>query len=106
MKKYYIDKFITYCYPYDIKRVTKNYGVLSKYMGRYFDRNEMDKIICELIMKHPYIENSMMLEISIMQKDERTIKFYHSLNFINDNYQKQNKESLEIKYENMETQTK
>ncbi len=101
MKKYYIDEFIAYCYPYETNKATENYGVLAKYMGKYFNRNEMDKIICELIMKHPYVENSMRLEIRIMYKDERAYMcgFYHILDFQNDNFKEQNRGSLEIKYE-------
>lgn len=99
MKKYYIDNLITYCYPYKGSKSTKNYGVLSKYIGKYFNRSEMDKIICELIMKHPYIENSMFLELSGMWTEGNTTGYYHVLNFENDNCEKQNKGSLEIKYE-------
>ena len=79
MKKYYIDRFIDYCYPHESSRITKCFGVLSEYMGKYFSRNEMDKIICELIMRHPYIENSMHLNISIVWKENDTTGFYHIL---------------------------
>lgn len=99
MKKYFIDGFITYCYPYDVSKATKNYGVLSEYMGKYFNRDEVDKIICELIMKHPYVENSMYLNLSVKWTDENVTGYYHILNFKNDNYEKQSKGSLEIKYE-------
>jgi hypothetical protein len=99
MKKYFIDGFITYCYPYDIEKGTKDYGVLSKYIGKYFNRDEMDKIICELIMKHPYVENSMWLKLSVQWIEENITGYYHILNFRNDNYEKQSKASLEIKYE-------
>lgn len=99
MKQYYIDKHVTYCYPYETKKLTKEYGVLSKYIGKYFSRDEIDEIICELVMKHPYIENSMMLNLAVMWRDERIVGYYHTLDFRNDNYEKQNRGSLEIKYE-------
>jgi len=100
MKKYFVDDFITYCYPYEVSKATKNYGVLTQYIGKYFDRDEMDKIICEMIMKHPYIENSMWLKLSIKWIEEDTIGYYHILVFENDNDKKQSKGSTIIKYEN------
>lgn len=99
MKQYFIDDFITYCYPHDISRMTKDYGVLSKYIGKCFNRDEIDEIICELIMKHPYVDNSMNLKLSVMWGNGNIIGYYHVLNFENDNYAKQSKGSLEIKYE-------
>lgn len=99
MKKYFIDDYITYCYPFETSKITKDYGVLSKYIGKYFNRDETDEIICELIMRHPYIENSMVLNFRIMWKDENTTGFYHILNIRNDDFDKQNRGSLEIKYE-------
>ena len=42
MKKYFIDDFMTYCQPYDdIIRKINNYGVLSDYIGKYFNRDKM-----------------------------------------------------------------
>lgn len=99
MKKYFISSHITYCYPYEVSKKVKEYGVLSEYIGRYYNRDEMDKIICEMIMKHPYIENSMWLNLSVMWKEGNTTGCYHILNFKNDNDEKQRKGSLEIKYE-------
>lgn len=99
MKKYYIDDFITYCYPYETRKPTKDYGVLSQYIGKYYNRNKIDKIICELIMKHPYIEHSMRLNISVMWIEGNVNGYYHTFDFTNDNDEKQSKGSLEIKYE-------
>lgn len=99
MKKYYIDGLITYCYPYETSKPTKDYGVLSKYIGKYYNRDEIDKIICELITRHPYIEHSMHLKIAIMWTDASIFGYYHVLDFTNDNDEKQSKGSLEIKYE-------
>ena len=99
MKKYFIDDFITYCYPYDVSHMTQNYGVLSDYIGKYFNRDEIDEIICELIMRHPYVENSMSLHLSVQWTDGNTVGYYHILDFSNDNYEQQKRGNLEIKYE-------
>ena len=99
MKKYFIDKFITYCYPYETSKVAKDYGVLSKYIGQFYNRDEIDKIICEMIMNHPYINGSMWLKLHVMWDDEGVTGFYHILDFENDNCEKQRKGSLKIKYE-------
>ena len=99
MKKYYINNVISYCYPYDYSKRTKDYGVLQQYMGKKYNREEIDKIICELVIRHPYIENSMNLDISIMWENENAIGYYHILNFRNDNYGNQTKSDLIIKYE-------
>ena len=99
MKKYFIDDFITYCYPSDVSRMTQNYGVLSDYIGKYFNRDEIDGIICELIMRHPYVENAMSLGLSVKWTDRNTAGYYHILDFDNDNFEQQNRGNLEIKYE-------
>jgi hypothetical protein len=99
MKKYYIDEHIRYCYPYKAREIVKEYGVLKEYIGKEYSRDEIDKIICELIMRHPYIENSMHIDISIMWKENNTIGYYHTLSFQNDNDEKQKRGSSEIKYE-------
>ena len=99
MKKYFIDECIFYCYPYETSHKVNDYGVLSKYMGQQFDRNEMDKIICELITRHPYIEHSMSLIIHINWIENNVTGYYHILSFRNDDCDKQEKGKLEIKYE-------
>ena len=99
MKKYYINKIISYCYPYDYSRITKDYGVLKQYIGKKYSREEIDKIICELITKHPYIENALSLDINIMWGTENVEGYYQMLSFENDNFEKQPKGNLTIKYE-------
>lgn len=99
MRKYFISERITYCYPYQTCGVTKDYGVLSDYIGKYYNRDEIDKIICGLIMRHPYIEHSMFLKITVEYTDGNLTGFYHLLNFENYNDENQSKGSLEIKYE-------
>lgn len=77
MDKYFIEvNSITYQYPYGI-----------------------DKIIAKMILKHPYIDNSMNLKLSIMRKTAKVDSFYHILNFRNYNYENQVKGDTTIKYE-------
>lgn len=103
MKKYYIEDSISYCFPYEIshKLSFDCYGVLKQYIGKKFTRDEIDKIICEMVTRHPYIEKSMVLKISIIWIDTEKHRkgFYHLLEFRNDKYDRQNKEDMEIKYE-------
>jgi len=99
MKKYYINSVISYCYACDYSRITKDYGVLQEYMGKQYTRKQMDKIICELITKRPYVDNSPHLDINIMWGTEKIEGYYFMLTFTNDNYRKQPKGDLTIKYE-------
>lgn len=104
MKKYYINPHITYCYPYDVTQYidkSEVFGVLEQYMYKVYTRDEIDKIICELIIKHPYIDHSMHIGINIMWMDERNVRgYYHILNFKNDKYDKQKRKiNPIIKYE-------
>ena len=107
MKEYYIIKYISYCYPFEISKNTKNYGVLNDYIGKYYTQEEIDEIICEMIKRHPYIENSMNIKIEIERNVERYVngkrriarEFYHILDFRNYNYNNQKRGGTEIKYE-------
>lgn len=84
MDKYFIEvNSITYQYPYGIDKKVTDYGVLNKYIGKEFSRKEIDKIIAKMILKHPYIDNSMNLKLSIMRKTAKVDSFYHILNFRN-----------------------
>ena len=101
MKQYYFDKFMEYCYPYEESQKVVSYGVLEQYIGKYFTRDEIDKIICELIMKHPYVSGSMSLKLSVSRIDlsKNISEYYHILTFKNDNYGNQGK-GHEILFEN------
>jgi hypothetical protein len=99
MKKYFIDETITFCFPRETSKTTCDYGVLSEYIGKEFTRLQMDKIICKMIMNHPYIDNSMTLKVRVMWREGNMIGFYHILEFSNDKYEKQKKSTLKIKYE-------
>lgn len=107
MKEYYINEHIAYCYPFEVSKRTKNYGVLNDYIGKYYTQEEIDEIICEMIKKHPYVENSMNIKIEIERKVERCVngkkrilrELYHILDFRNYNYNNQKRGEIEIKYE-------
>jgi len=79
-KKYYIESG-SYCYPYQTSKSIKDWGVLEKHIGNHYTRDEMDKIICELFLRHPYISGAMDLNINIMWSDGKMRGFYHRLNF-------------------------
>lgn len=68
---YYKIASISYCFPYDISRclysdmfldkkmLEKNsefYGVFKPYIGKKMTEIEADKLLAEIIMKHPYME--------------------------------------------------
>ncbi|RHO95795.1 hypothetical protein DW019_11120 [Clostridium sp. AF37-5] len=96
MEEYYInEKSIRYCYPYETDKKVTDYGVLAEYIGKKFSRKEMDKIIAEMILRHPYIDSSMRLYLDVM----RNQSYYHMLVFHNYNYNKQEKGNESIKYE-------
>jgi hypothetical protein len=104
MKRYFIDPYVTYCYPFDVNRhicKSSEFGVLEKYMYKTYTRNKIDKIICELITRHPYINNSMHIDIRIMwYNNHNTQGYYHILNLKNDKYDKQKRTTKPIiKYE-------
>ena len=65
----------------------------------YEFKKEIDKIICELITRHPYVENAMRLKLSVQWTDGNITGYYHILDFDNDNFEQQNRGNLEIKYE-------
>ena len=96
MEEYYInEKSIRYCYPYETDKKVTDYGVLAGYIGKKFSRKEMDKIIAEMILNHPYIDNSMCLHLTVMKNQS----YYHILDFRNYNHDKQEKGNESIKYE-------
>lgn len=96
MEEYYIDEKSIRCqYPYEADKRVTDYGVLTKYIGKKFSRKEMDKIIAEMIIKHPYIDNSKCLHIAVM----RNRSYYHILEFRNYKYENEVKGNTGIKYE-------
>ena len=95
-KKFYIDlSSIKMCYPSAISTGVKKYGVLSKYENKKYTLHEMNAIVAELIVKQPFISNSMVLEINIMNAGS----YHHMLNIKNYEYKNQKREKApEIKF--------
>lgn len=79
-KRYYI-KSGSYCYPHQTSKPIKDWGVLEEYVGTHYTRDDMDKIICELILRHPYISGAMYIEVIIAWSDGKASGFYHDLRF-------------------------
>lgn len=95
-KKFYINlNTIKMCYPSSISTNVKNYGVLSKYENKKYTLHEINAIVAELIIKQPFISNSMSLKINIMNGGS----YHHILNIKNYEYKAQDREeSPEIKF--------
>lgn len=99
MKKYFICPHVHYCYPCEVAKPTIDFGVLHQYIGKYFTRDQIDEIICKMVLRHPYVEGAMQLEISVQWEENGVVGYYHSFEFQNENYKIQNKSNTEIKYE-------
>ena len=100
-KKFYIDlNSIKRCYPSSIRTNVKNYGVLSKYENKKYTLREINAILAELIIKQPFISNSMFLEIKIMKINNMNEESYHHILSINNyEYKDQKREKApEIKF--------
>lgn len=99
-KRFYLDlENATYCYPYKTNKIIKSLGVLEKYKNKRYTQREINKIIAELIIKVPYIENAMNVEICVKYKDNKNcVSYYHILNFKNMYYEYQEKDNEEIKF--------
>ena len=95
-KKFYINlNTIKMCYPSSISTKVKKYGVLSKYENKKYTLHEINAIVAELIVKQPFISNSMVLEINIMNAGS----YHHILNIKNYEYKDQKREKApEIKF--------
>lgn len=81
MKKKYFIESGRYCYPYQMSQAIHDWGVLEEYIGKKYTRDEMDKVICELIMRHPYVNGAMNVDINIMWSEGNIKGFYHRLSF-------------------------
>ena len=93
MTRYYIAN-ITTCFPFQARqRVNEeNWGVFAKYYGQNMIEAEIDNVICEIIKKHPFIENAMWLEFHIEWLDDKYISIYHNIMIRNNNYPRESKE--------------
>ena len=99
-KQYYIDDHITMCYPYETSCAIKRFGVLDMLVGKRMSRDAIDRVICELVTRHPYVSGSMSLKLRVMWEDGNTRGYYHIFDFSNDRHGEQDKEPLPaIRYE-------
>lgn len=103
--RFYINGLVDFCYPYKGgSATTAKFGVLRNYYGNLYTQDEIDEIICEMIKRHPYIDNSMDITITISRKfkdddGEESSDMYKCLRFPNYNYEFQERGSMKIKYE-------
>lgn len=96
---FYLDlDYVTYCYPYKVSKVTRNLGVLNKYIGKEYTEKEINKIVAEFMVKKPYVNNSMDLNINVMYRKDSTIGYYHTLSFRNLDFDTQIRTNDEIKF--------
>lgn len=95
-KKFYIDcKHVKMCYPRNVSERVDNLGVLEQYKDQKYTLKEINEIIADLIIKSPYISNSMYLKISVSSN----LGYHHILNIRNYEYDKQKQvENPEIGY--------
>lgn len=92
LKQYYFDKPMFFTYPGGCSLKVADFGVLQKYIGNYYSKTEMDRIIADMMMKHPYVSGAYELNINISRVvDANTSEYYHMLKFKNDNYEQQEK---------------
>lgn len=95
-KKFYIDcNAVKMCYPHGVSKRVDNLGVLERYKDKKYTLKEINEIIAELIVKNPYISNSMFIKISVSSN----LGYHHMLNIRNYEYGKQKQvENPEIGY--------
>lgn len=103
MEKVYYIESVRCCFPYQTEREVFDYGVLKDYINKEYNRSEIDKIIAKMIIKHPYIKNSMHIKICVEYKHTNGIKrsrgIYHNLRFMNYNFKEQEWNGSGIEYE-------
>lgn len=95
-KRFYIDfNYMTMVYPCEISRRITNFGVLGQYKDKKYTLKEINKIIAELIIKMPFISNSMSIHICI----KNGAGYHYILDIQNYNYNNQERtDEMEIKF--------
>lgn len=93
-RKFYINfNYITMNYPSEVSKLVNNFGVLEQYKDKKYTLKEINNIIAELVVKTPYINNSMQIKLSVMNGGA----YHHTLVFKNYEYNNQNRsENTEI----------
>ena len=97
---YYIDfEFGRFIYPCEVDQRITDYGVLSQYVNNVYTEEEIDAIIAEMIIRHPYIENSMCIILNVKHVVVGEYEeYYHMLNFKNFDYENQERGNTTVKY--------
>lgn len=97
--KYFIDcDHITICYPYETTQKLKYIGVLEQYRGKKYSLKEINVIIADLIIKTPYVDNAMGLEIHVLWTEKNVTGYHHLLSFKNYWYEKQKRTEASVKF--------
>ena len=88
-RHFYIDfQTIRMIYPNQVSKCVEDYGVLNRYKDKKYTLKGINEIAAELIMKMPYINNSMDIKINIMSNRG----YHHMLVIKNYDYNKQSRE--------------
>jgi len=97
---FYIDcDHISICYPCKTRQYLDNLGVLEQYKNKKYSLEEINKIIADIIIKTPFVNNSMNLDINVCYSDGKAKGFHHIISIKNYWYENQQKEDKpEIKY--------
>jgi hypothetical protein len=83
------------CYPYEISKRINDFGVLEQYKDKKYTMAEINQIVADLIMKNPYISNSMFIKICVMSG----MGYHHILDIKNYNYSKQERTDKEVRFQ-------
>lgn len=98
-RKFFLDlECVSYGYPYKASKYTKNLGVLEKYKGKTYTEKEINRIIAELMIKVPYVENAIDVELSVMYRENNYVGYYQILSFRNFEYKNQERNDSTIKF--------
>lgn len=102
-KMYFLNDYIKGCVPYKTSHRITDYGVLAPYMGKKYTRDEIDMVIANLIVSHPYVKGHLSLSISAeweqIREDRRITGYYQILDFSNDLVDTQPEVGTSIEFE-------
>lgn len=95
-KVFYIDfDTMKICYPYEISERVTGFGVLEQYRNKKYTLKEINEIIAELVIRTPFISNSMSLYMTVYGMN----RIHFMLNIPNYEHENQNKEyKPEVKF--------
>lgn len=97
---------ISYCFPYGTRNYIYSrhgnskygqshlYGVLAPYVDRTMTEQEADDFLCEMIRRHPFVDDAMWLEIHVEWFEGNTSGFYQTLTIRNPNHSSERKQYI------------